>query len=250
MGGLKLMFPLLETLNISYCRELTNTGLVNLMQMFGNKLKHLKLALYQLETADSLRSLQQQFPYLQILKLVRCIKLNDMGLVNLLQMSGDRLNHLELDNNQEVTGDSLAGRRLQFPNLEILNISNYCKLTDMGLVNLLQMSGDKLKHLKLSHNELVTGHSLSGIGLQFLDLETLNISFCKKLTDIGLFNLMEMSSNKLVNLDLSYCSQLSADGLREIRMIPKGQLKTLNFRGIPNLSSILKEELRDHVKKN
>ena len=134
----------------------------------------------------------------------------------------------------------MGGLELQFPQLEILDISGCNEVIDTGLVNLLQMSGNKLKHLNLA-GSAIRGDSWGGLELQFPHLEILDISNCRKLTDMGLVNLLQMPRNKLVDLDLSHCIQLSTEGLKELHMIPEGQLKTLKCSGIPALSSFLKE---------
>ena len=245
LTGIGPKFPQLEILDLSLCGELTDTGLATLLHMSGDKLKDLNLAGNWIVTGDSLGGLGLQFPHLEILNISDCGELTDTGLMNLLQMSGNKLKQLKLYDNVQVSGDCLGGLELQFPHLDILSISNCRKLTGTGLINLLQMSGNKLKHLKLVVNQLVTGDCLVGLELQFPHLESLNLFNCTKLTDTGLVNLLQMSGNKLVNVDLSFCIQLSEEGLQELKKISKGQLKTLNCSGIPALSSTLIEEFKE-----
>ena len=153
---------------------------------------------------------------------------------------------MKLDGNRLLTGASLTGLEIQFPQLEILDISRCFNLTDTGLVNLLQMSGNKIRDLNLSNIRTATGDSLGGLGLQFPQLETLDKSAFVELTNTGLVNLLQMSGNKLMHLDIFYCYQVSEEGLRKLKMISKGQLTTLNCRGIPAMSYILEEELKEH----
>ena len=250
LGKWEQKFPQLERLQLENCGKLTDTGLVNLLKMSGSKLKHLELYYNVKITGDSLGGLQ--FLHLETLNISNCWNLTDTGLVNLLQMTGKKLKDFELSSDRyntyfdKVTGDSLGGPGLKFPQLETLNISECRKLTDTGLVNLLQMSGNKLKHLQLYYNVRITGDGLAGLGIKFPVLEKLDLNHSWQLTDMGLVNLLQMSGEKLVDLDLCYCSLLSDRGLRGLLMIPAGQLKTLLCRGIPNLSPILKGEIVEY----
>ena len=245
LRGLARQFPDLECLGLQNCSKLTESGLVNMLKMSGSKLKELSLAGNQL-TGDELEELALQFPHLEVLGLHSCSKLTETGLINILQMCGEQLKDLQLAGSK-VTGEALGGLADKFPHLKILGLQNCSQVTETGLVNLLLMSGREIQELYLAGNQL-TGDKLKGlgVGVQLHRLEVLGLQHCTELTDTGLVTMLQVCGDKLRDLNLSHCLQLSEEGLRELMRIPGGQLKNLDCSYIPNMSSSLKEEIKEH----
>lgn len=120
-----------------------------------------------------------------------------------------------------------------FPNQESLNLTGCRNLTDEGLVEILKISGSKIRRLNLSQTR-ITGTGFHHAGVKSLAyLETLKRSGCSKLTDGGLAEMVRKPKSELGDLNLkqakslpcletlnlSYCYKLTGEGLGEILTI-------------------------------
>ena len=117
-------------------------GLLELLQMFGEKLKHLNLSYYR-GSCEGLVGVH--LPQLETLMLGHCYQLTDAGLEGILQASGGQLKVLDLAATQ-LTGEGLDGLGLNFPKLNVLNVQGCDQLTPDGLVNLTNLPGDLGTH--------------------------------------------------------------------------------------------------------
>jgi len=208
-GMTGLHAPQLEDLNLSYCKDLTDSGLLELLTNNCDKLKRLNLLETKI-TGTGLTGIHA--PQLEDLILSSCYYLTDSGLLELLANSCAKLKRLDLTRTK-ITGTGLTG--LHAPQLEDLNLPGCQDLTDSGLLELLANNFDKLKRLYLSHTK-ITGTGLTGLHVPHL--EDLNLSHCPDLTDSGLLELLANNCARLKRLDLSGTSITSA-GLDKVRSL-------------------------------
>ena len=241
-------FSNLEILNLAYCQKLTNEGLVEILRISENKLRVLDLSNTRI-TGSGLGV--NSLPNLETLNLAYCRKLTSEGLIEILRISGNNLRVLNLSRTR-IVGIGLEKGVNSLPNLERLNLSCCDKLTDGGVVEILKISGSKLRYLDVSVSN-ITGIGLEKRLISLPNLETLNLSCCDKLTNNRLAKVLRISGSKLrlVNLsrtritgigfeegvkslsnletlDLSYCDELIDRGLVEIIRISKNKLRVLN----------------------
>ena len=230
----------LETLILSSCDNLTNSGLCAFLSMCGPKLIRLDLS-YTNVSGDSLYGSTVQLEKLEALILNRCTQLTNSGLCAFLSMCGPKLNYLSLKSTN-VSGDSLVGSTVQLEKLETL-ILFYCKqLTDSGLCALLSMCGPKLRCLDLSCTK-VSGDSLVGSTVRLKKLETLDLNCCDSLTDSGLCALLSKCGPTLNKLDLAFTNvsgALLADWMELQTLV---QLREMILSGCPNVNAADKERL-------
>ena len=99
------------------------------------------------------------------------------------------------------TGDIVGRLPSTLPNLEKLVLTNWRSLSDQGLINILNMSRSSLRELDLSYS-YITGVGVEEGVNSLPNLEVLNLSFCRDLTDGGLKEDLKFSNNKLKFLDL------------------------------------------------
>ena len=166
-------FAALQSLDFSWCRNLTDAGLVNL----------------------------EGFKTLQSLDLFWSPNLTGAGLVHLEGVK--TLQSLNLCGCSGLTDASLVHVG-KFMDLRSLNLSECPNLTGAGLVHL---EGVKtLQSLDLSSCPRLTDASLVHVG-KFMDLRSLNLYKCSRLTDAGVAHLDGLKA--LQWLDLSSCYELT-----------------------------------------
>lgn len=128
----------LEFLNFKGCKNLTGTGLQSILdRTSGAKVKELNLS----RTNISLQHLTTSLPNLEILQLYRCENLTDEGLVEFLNYTGGSLKELHLSSTSITLCDtSLLNTSLSC--LELLDLAYCDHITDLGLISLLNKTGE------------------------------------------------------------------------------------------------------------
>jgi Leucine Rich repeats (2 copies) len=96
------------------------------------------------------------------------------------------------------------------PVITFINLAENRKVTDKGIENLTVLKN--LKELNLSSCDIT--NDIFPILVHFPKLESLNLSYCPRISDAGLKPLRELK--KLVFLDLQGCSRISRGGLVKI----------------------------------
>jgi len=121
IGSLPITFPWLEELDLSNCDNLTDSGLISLLNKVGVQLTHLSIAdssSISLSQADSLIS---NFPKLTYLYMRRCRNITDSGLLSLLNRTGclSSLRHLNIEGTN-VSLTYVSDIRARYPNIPLL----------------------------------------------------------------------------------------------------------------------------------
>ncbi|XP_023332834.1 F-box/LRR-repeat protein 20 isoform X1 [Eurytemora carolleeae] len=249
--------PCLENLNMSYCYQLTDKGLLQILQFCGSTLRSLNLIETEI-TGENLSKYNGILPCLEILNMSYCTQLTNKGLLQILQLCGSTLRSLNLIET-EITGENLSEYKGALPCLEILNM-RYCKqLTDKGLLQILQLCGSTLRSLNLFETE-ITGENLSEYKGTLPCLENLNMFCCRHLTDKGLLQILQLCGSKLIfldisetnitgeylseykgtlpcleNLNMNYCRHLTDKGLLQILQLCGSTLRSLDI-GCTNIT--------------
>ena len=97
-------------------------------------------------------------------------------------------------------------------NLETLYLY-VCRLTNQGWIDLLNMCGTNLKFLNLGGNKDLTGEGLSILKEKLINLETLLLDRCPKLTNQGLTEVLQICGSKLKVLKITDNKDLTGEGL-------------------------------------
>ena len=189
----------LEYLNLSWCKHITTQGLGVMLWQTGHSLKSLDLSSTNI-SGEKLSECSGFLGNLTDLLLSNCKTLTDNGLLSVLTKVGPKLQTLDLSDT-DISGTSLIRLNKEFFHLDHLNLSNCRFLRDKGLKNMLTLFGHQLKHLNATETSITgenirTGHRTLG------NLRTLHLSICKKLTDPGLREILEMCSINLQVLDM------------------------------------------------
>jgi len=245
--------PCLENLNMSDCRQLTNKGLLQILQFCGSKLRSLDIWNTNI-TGKNLSEYKGTLPCLENLNMRYCKQLTDKGLLQILQLCGSTLRSLDILGTN-ITGKNLSEYKGTLPCLQNLNMKDCYQLTNKGILQILQLCGSKLRSLDISETN-ITGENLSEYKGTLPCLENLNMRNCKQLKNKGLLQILQLCGSTLRSLDISgtnitgnnlseykgtllclenlnmrYCGHLTNKGLPQILQLCGSTLRSLNILG-------------------
>ena len=193
-------------------------------------------------------------PCFENVDLCHCIHLRDNGLLQILQLCGSTLRSLDISG-AFINGENLSEYKGTLPCLENLNMKKCYKLTNKGLLQILQLCGSTLRSLNLLETN-ITGRNLSEYKGTLACLENLNMIFCRQLTDKGLLQVLQLCGSTLRSLDITgvfingenlseykgtlpclenlnmrNCKQLTDKGLLQILQLCGSTLRSLGIYG-------------------
>ena len=193
--------PCLENLNMHCCQQLTNKGLLQILQLCGSTLRSLTIS-YTNIIGENLSEYKGTLPCLKNLDMSHCYQLTNKGLLLMLQLCGSKLRSLDIGGTN-ITDDILMkykGTLFCLDNLKLIDC--YTQLTDKGLLQILQFCGSTLRSLDISYTN-ITGENLSEYKGTLPCLNNLAIASCEQLTDKGLLQILQLCGSTLRSLDIS-----------------------------------------------
>jgi len=231
IGDLTNRFPNLKKLNLGGCDNITDAGIIMLLNRVGGDLEHLDLSDTNI-TLNNIRVLSTRFPKLVTLKLKACKKITDAGILSLLNLVGGDLEELNLSDTN-VTLDNMADLTSSSPKLVYLYLDACYNITDAGTILLLNRVGGELKQLGLAGTN-ITLNSMGDLNSRFLKLELLSFYRCPNITDAGTILLLNRVGGELKQLDLSGTHiTLNSMGDLNSRFL---KLEKLSFYCCPNIT--------------
>uniref|UniRef100_T1IZ88 F-box/LRR-repeat protein 15-like leucin rich repeat domain-containing protein n=1 Tax=Strigamia maritima TaxID=126957 RepID=T1IZ88_STRMM len=220
----------LQHFNLKSCRAITNLTPLHK----NNKLKHLNLSGCENLAASSVHEMLDDsvFHHLKFLDLSACV-LDEPTVLSLAKRMPN-LQHLDLSSCRAGVTD--ASFRAICRGLHWLNslILSWCELvTDNGL------GGDTLASIHgLRHLDMCACFQITDMGvkraIRFLELQSLNLSLCKELSDEGIISLGEANPS-IEKVQLSQCYRLTDLGLSSA-IAHWHRLKFLDVQGCKLLS--------------
>jgi len=174
---------------------------------------------------------------LKKLEIKNCRKLCDMGIVFLINTSGQMLEELKVLKCPLFLGKELDNIQDGLQQLKVLNLSGCQQLSDEGCVQLFNKTGSKLEHLDLRVTNLTgeMSHLIADSKLQHL--KKLNLGRCEKLSDKGFVHLINKTGSKLEHLNLA-CTNLTGEMSHLIEDTKLQHLKKLFLSRCKQLSDI------------
>ena len=162
----------LQNLNMSNCKLLTDNGLLNILQLCGSTLRSLDIEGTQVN-GDLLSEYNGTLPHLKNLNMRNCKQLGSSGLLKMLQLCGSTLRSFDIGLTH-MGKDYLSEYKGTLPCLENLKMKDCYKLTEKGLLHILQLCGSTLKSLDISGTD-ITGEDFSEYKGILPCLENLNL---------------------------------------------------------------------------
>jgi len=229
--SLTTSLPLLEQVNLSGCKNMTEANLLAFLGKIGGSLRIIDLSRTGVSLSD-IESSPVQLPVLEQVYLSYCHSLTNAGVIGVLKRTGGNLRILHL-NNTDVSLCGIESLTKSFSLLEELNLSRCKNITEAGIFGLLNKTGGALRILNLNNTSI----SLSDIGSMTLSLHLLaelNLSECKNLTEAGFTGLLNKTGGNLKIINLSNTNV----ALSEIESLASSfhKLQQLNLSHCKNLT--------------
>ena len=193
-GRLPSTLSNLDKLQLTDWYKLSDKGLMKILRRYRSNLRELKLDCSNI-TGVGIKRGVKSLPNLESLTLISCSNLENGELVEILSISGSKLRYLDVSYTS-IPGLGLDKIFKSLPNLETL-IMNGCKeLSNRELLEILSISGSKLRYLDVSWTS-ITGVGFKN-GVKSLPmLENLWLAFCDELTEGGLLEILSTAGNRL-----------------------------------------------------
>lgn len=217
--------PLLEHLDVSWCRNLISAKGLRRVVRACPRLKELRIGEFQ--AVDNLDFMQQLFETntLETLVMSHCSSLTDDSLKVLLYgtdpeidiLSGRpvvpprKLKHLDLSRCGSLTDAGIGHLTGSVPDLESLQLS-FCHALGSDTITALIRTTPRLARLDLEELEEITNSVLIAISKARCasSMEHLNVSYCERLGDSGMMQLIKHCPNlKSLDLDNTRVSDLT-----------------------------------------
>lgn len=257
----------LQSLDVSYCRKLSDRGLKTVAEGCQD-LRGLQLAGCRLITDTALQSLSQNCHSLKELGLQGCTSITDFGIselvkgckkIKLLDISkcsnvGDEgvskvakacssnLRTLKLLDCYKVKDESMIALATHCKNLETLVISGCRDISDEAMKSLASACGNSLKNLRMDWCLNISDSALSCILTQCRSLEALDIGCCEEVTDAA-FNVLENDEDKLCLkvLKVNNCCEITVTGI-SVLLDKCRSLEYLDVRSCPRITKAVCDE--------
>lgn len=191
----------LEELYLCQCAEISDKGLDLVCTL--SRLRHLDISGCYDVTDFGLFHIYYYLQYLEVLKLMGCTKITNVGLSYLKS-----LNLTELDISLDLF--SGQGRCMKINDAGMLHVSTITSLLQLNISCCDYISDGALKHLS-----------------QLKQLTRLNVSCCIKVSDHGLYHVSLLPS--LRELDISMCVKVSDEGIGHLCRM--GSLRKVDLHG-------------------
>ncbi|KAJ4958400.1 hypothetical protein NE237_025511 [Protea cynaroides] len=251
----------LKSITVTSCRGVTDLGLEavgkgcpNLKQLFLRKCSFLSdsglvafaktavsLECLQLEECNRitecgvLGALSKCGAKLKALNLVRCMGIKDMVLALPMLSPCKSLRSLSIRNCPGFGGSSLAMVGKLCPQLQHIDLSGLCGITDAGLLSLLESCEAGLVKLNVGGCMNLTDAVVKAIArLHGGTLELLNLDGCRKITDASLVAIAE-NCPLLHDLDVSK-SAITDFGIAALSCAKQLDLQILSLSGCSNVT--------------
>ena len=150
LGCLPSTLPNLEKLLLTDWWSLSDQGLCEILNRSEN-IRELHLPGSTI-TGVGLEEGVNSLPNLEVLNLSCCFRLTDGGLKKIVRLSGNKLRVLDVSNTN-ITGQGFK-EGVSLPMLEKLYLNGCRQLTDSGLLEILSITGRRLKNVNVFYTNI------------------------------------------------------------------------------------------------
>ncbi|XP_050233835.1 EIN3-binding F-box protein 1-like [Mercurialis annua] len=200
----------LESLQLEECNRITQSGIVGAISNCGTKLRTLSLA--------------------------KCMGIRDVASGLSASTPCSSLRSLSIRNCPGFSSASLALVGKLCPQLQHVDLTGLCAITDSGLLPLLESSESGLVKVNLTGCMSLTDEVVSALArLHGGSLELLNLDGCRKITDAGLIAIAE-NCMFLSDLDVSKCA-VTDSGIATLSNADQLNLQVLSLSGCSEVSN-------------
>ena len=221
----------LQVLQLWHCPQLSNQGLLGLLNTLGRNLVNLDLSNTKISGEGFVES-GIKLESLQILKLGCCSSVTDQGLSELVNITGGHLKELYLPGVRTIVGQGLAASNLPLKRLQVLDLSGCDEVTNQWMWDTQCLGTESLNLGFALHRDHWRGicYAKSKNGKK----QVLNLDHCPMLTNQGL---LEMISCMGSNLNVLWVDGTNITGEGFVADNPRlDSLQILSVRGCEQLA--------------
>ncbi|CAI9100713.1 OLC1v1037872C1 [Oldenlandia corymbosa var. corymbosa] len=225
--------PSLRSVDLSQCSLITSDGVCCMAASLGSALRELHLDECQGIDAMHILPALQNLQNLEVLSLSGLETVSDDFVLEFLRARGPSIKELVLSDCTRLTDSSVRAIAESCPELCAVDLSNLCKLTDAAIGYLangcraiqylklrrnyfsdeavaayLETCGNSLRELSLSNVEQVAECTATSLSRHSANLNYLDLSWCRNLTDEALGLIVDNCSSLKV-LKVFGCSQIT-----------------------------------------
>jgi hypothetical protein len=232
----------LHSLNVKNCKKLTFEGLTTVLARSSN-IRVLNIGSTNLSDED-IPNLVLYCPFITRLTLSGLLNLTDDGLIRIIDSLHPNLTLLKIDYCAKITDKSLNAIWSKCKKLTELSAMFLDDVSDQGF-DALDMSGEsgtvqpeflELETLYLGACLKLTDAVLFKIAYYCPKLKLLSVPCLKEISDIGLLRISK-DCPKLQHLNVAYCSKISPAGVKYI-VSHCVKLKQLDLGGVENMTDL------------
>ena len=199
-----------DTLDLSYCKKITDVGLKYLKSV---QIRKLVLRGCPTITQNSLDYLFDSLSGIEEFTLSECSEKIPLSLI--FSKNLQKLKYINFSDHPGSFDESVSVNNLEHKCLS-LSLSNCVNLTDVTLASLKYLPN--LKNLRLNNNQRITNEGI--FHLQFIPLEKLSIAKCKQITNDGLKALEKIKTLQIVNV--KGCPQITLQDIQLLKQAIPG----------------------------
>lgn len=195
----------LERLEMSWCRNVTGSGILALAMKSSSTLTYLKInGCLQLDE-EIMALLGAHLPNLSHFSLAACTNLTDLALLSFLKSSStNKITHLNLSSCLRLSDATLLNLAIYTQHLKHLELTGCVLMTDQGFCHLFARV-QTFVHLDLEDIHQITTTTVRSIANHQPHLQTLCLSSCTQLSDEDITCLVN-SCHQLQHLELDNCT--------------------------------------------
>ncbi|KAJ7993600.1 hypothetical protein DPEC_G00256310 [Dallia pectoralis] len=199
----------LNDIHLGQCYSITDEGMVALAKGCP-KLQRIYMQENKLVTDKSVRAFAEHCPELQFVGFMGC-SVTSVGVVHLTRLSN--LCSLDLRHIMELSNETIMEVVRKCAKLSSLNLCLNWSINDR-CVEIIAKEGRSLKELYLVSCK-ITDHALKVIGLYSRTIETVDVGWCKEITDQGATEIAQ-SSKSLRYLGLMRCDKVNEETVERL----------------------------------
>ncbi|THG17153.1 hypothetical protein TEA_000349 [Camellia sinensis var. sinensis] len=203
--------PALQSINLSQCSLLSNTGIDILADSLGAILKELYIDNCQRIDAMLIAPVMKKFKHLEVLSVAGIQTVCDEFLTDIIPVCGRNLKELDLAGCLKLTDISTEVIGNTCPGMCSLNISNLHKLTDLSM-QYLANGCQSIQTLKLRQNSFSDEAIAAFLEASGKSLKELSLNNVRKVGPNTALSLAKCSK-ELLSLDLSWCRKITNEAL-------------------------------------
>ncbi|KAL9542940.1 hypothetical protein MBANPS3_008361 [Mucor bainieri] len=199
----------LQRLEMSWCRNITGSGILALVRPSSRTLCYLKINGCPQLDDDTMALLGSSLPNLTHLSMAACTNLTDTALLSYLKSSTSpsskhKLTHLNLSSCSRLTDATLLNLALYTQHMQHLELAGCALMTDQGFCHLFARV-QTFVHLDLEDVHQITTATSRSIANHQPHLQRLCLSSCTQISDDDVVYLVN-NCHQLQHLELDNCT--------------------------------------------